>query len=72
MYNILHVISVPLLNMRSAAPLSVVLSLLSQMKEGKRGRSVIKRGTKFICRNDSMILTFHVPPLEGRDYVISI
>ena len=31
---------VPLLNMISAAPLSVVLSLLSQRKEGKRGRSV--------------------------------
>ena len=34
------VISVPLLNMTSAVPLSVVLSLLSQRKEGKRGRSV--------------------------------
>ena len=34
------VISVPLLNMTSAAPLSVVLSLLSRRKEGKRGRSV--------------------------------
>ena len=34
------IISVPLLNMTSAAPLSVVLSLLSQRKEGKRGRSV--------------------------------
>ena len=32
--------SVPHLNMTSAAPLSVVLSLLSQRKEGKRGRSV--------------------------------
>ena len=31
---------VPLLNVTSAAPLSVVLSLLSQRKEGKRGRSV--------------------------------
>ena len=35
-----NVISVPFLNMTSAAPLSVVLSLLSQRKEGKRGRSV--------------------------------
>ena len=35
-----QVISIPLLNMTSAAPLSVVLSLLSQRKEGKRGRSV--------------------------------
>ena len=34
------VISVTLLNMTSAAPLSVVLSLLSQRKEGKKGRSV--------------------------------
>ena len=34
------IISVPLLNMTSAAPLSVMLSLLSQRKEGKRGRSV--------------------------------
>ena len=34
------IISVPLLNMTSTAPLSVVLSLLSQRKEGKRGRSV--------------------------------
>ena len=34
------IIFVPLLNMTSAAPLSVVLSLLSQRKEGKRGRSV--------------------------------
>ena len=33
-------ISLPLLNMASAAPLSVVLSLLSQRKGGKRGRSV--------------------------------
>ena len=32
--------NLPLLNMTSAAPLSVVLSLLSQRKEGKRGRSV--------------------------------
>ena len=31
---------VPLLNMTSAAPLSVVLSLLPQRKEEKRGRSV--------------------------------
>ena len=35
---IYQIISVPLLNMTSAAPLSVVLSLLSQRKEGKRGR----------------------------------
>ena len=35
-----QIISVSLLNMTSAAPLSVVLSLLSQRKEGKRGRSV--------------------------------
>ena len=51
-------ISVPLLNMTSAAPLSVVLSLLSaqsQRKKGKRGRSVshiiwliFERGTKII------------------------
>jgi len=33
-------IYVPLLNMTSAAPLSVLLSFLSQRKEGKRGRSV--------------------------------
>ena len=38
--NPLNIIAVPLLNMTSAAPLSVVLSLLSQRKEGKRGRSV--------------------------------
>ena len=38
--SIFIIISVPLLNMTSAAPLSVVLSLLSQRKEGKRGRSV--------------------------------
>ena len=40
--NLFHstVISVPLLNMTSAAPLSVVLSLLPQRKKGKRGRSV--------------------------------
>ena len=35
-----EIMSVPLSNMTSAAPLSVVLSLLSQRKEGKRGRSV--------------------------------
>ena len=34
---VLRVISVPLLNMTSAAPLSAVLSLLSQRKEGKEG-----------------------------------
>ena len=39
-YSIHIIISIPLLNITSAAPLSVVLSLLSQKKEGKRGRSV--------------------------------
>ena len=39
-YNLCSTESVPLLNMTSAAPLFVVLSLLSQRKEGKRGRSV--------------------------------
>ena len=34
------IIYVPLLNMTSTAPLSIVLILLSQRKEGKRGRSV--------------------------------
>ena len=38
--NAQKIISVPLLNMTSAAPLSVVLSLLSQRKKRKRGRSV--------------------------------
>ena len=42
------VISVPFLNMTSAAPLSVVLSLLSQRKEGKEGAAwvMFKRGTE--------------------------
>ena len=57
--------------MTSAAPLSVVLSLLSQKKEGKRGRSVshvLKGYIDYILESISSILTFqNTPPCAYGD-----
>ena len=56
----------------SAAPLSVVMSLFSKRKQGKRGRSG-GQDWKGYSRGDSMIWDFvGRRPLPARDYVVSI